>query len=116
MSLIIDFSIFPVDKGESVSAYVSKAVKKIQQSGLSFKVGPMGTAIEGDWGEVMALVKACMDEMAQDCHRVYVKKPECPARKSGDEWPSGLEANGRRWSATQLPSQNGFFTSPYPSI
>jgi uncharacterized protein (TIGR00106 family) len=71
MSLIIDFSIFPVDKGESVSAYVSKAVKKIQQSGLSFKVGPMGTAIEGDWGEVMALVKACMDEMAQDCRRVY---------------------------------------------
>jgi len=33
---------------------------------------------------------------------VYVKKPECPARKSGDEWPAGLEAR-------QPPCQNGFF-------
>ena len=32
-----------------------------------------------------------------------MKKPDCPARKSGDEWPSALEA-------TQPPSQNGFFT------
>ena len=71
MSLLVDFSIFPVDKGESVSAYVSKAVKTIKQSGLSFKIGPMGTAIEGEWDEVMALVKRCMDEMAKDSHRVY---------------------------------------------
>jgi hypothetical protein len=33
----------------------------------------------------------------------YVKKPECPALQSGDEWPSGLEA-------IQPPSQKGFFT------
>ena len=71
MSLLIDFSIFPVDKGESVSAYVSRAVRKIQQSGLSYKVGPMGTAIEGEWEEVMALVKECMDEMARESRRVY---------------------------------------------
>jgi len=71
MSLLIDFSIFPVGKGESVSVYVSKAVKKIRQSGLSFKVGPMGTAIEGEWDEVMELVKECMDEMARDSDRVY---------------------------------------------
>ncbi len=71
MSLLIDFSIFPTGKGESVSAYVSKAVRTIQQSGLAFKVGPMGTAIEGEWGEVMALVKKCLDEMAKDCNRVY---------------------------------------------
>lgn len=32
-----------------------------------------------------------------------------PTLKGGDEWPSGLEASGRRWSPTQLPSQNGFF-------
>ena len=71
MSLLIDFSIFPVDKGESVSAYVARAVKRIKESGLSYKLGPMGTAIEGEWGEVMALVKGCVDEMTKDCHRVY---------------------------------------------
>ena len=71
MSLLIDFSIFPVNKGESVSAHVSKAVKRIKQSGLPHKLGPMGTTIEGEWGEVMALVKGCLDEMTADCNRVY---------------------------------------------
>jgi uncharacterized protein (TIGR00106 family) len=71
MSLLVDFSIFPMDKGESVSGYVSKAVKIIQQSGLSYKLGPMGTTIEGEWESVMAVVKACFDEITKDSHRVY---------------------------------------------
>ncbi len=71
MGLLIDFYIFPVGEGESVSVYVSRAVKRIERSGLAFKVGPMGTAIEGEWDEVMALAKGCLEEMAQDCHRVY---------------------------------------------
>ncbi len=71
MSLLIDFSIFPMDKGESVSGYVSKALKIIQQSGLPYKLGPMGTTIEGEWESIMAVVKACFDEITKDSHRVY---------------------------------------------
>ena len=72
MSVIVDFSIFPVDKGESVSAYVSRAVKLIKESGLPYKVGPMGTAVEGEWDEVMALVGRCLDALKKDCSRVYM--------------------------------------------
>lgn len=72
MSVIVDFSIFPVDKGESVSAYVSRAVKLIKESGLPYKVGPMGTAVEGEWDDVMALVKRCFDAMKEDSSRVYM--------------------------------------------
>ena len=72
MSVIVDFSVFPVDKGESVSAYVARAVTLIRESGLPCRVGPMGTAVEGEWDEVMALVKRCFDALKQDCSRIYM--------------------------------------------
>jgi len=72
VSVIIDFSIFPVDKGESVSIYVTRAVKIIKDSGLPYKLGPMGTSIEGEWDELMGLVTRCFDAMKQDCNRVYM--------------------------------------------
>ncbi len=71
MSVLIDFSIFPVDKGTSVSAYVSRAVGIIQKSGLDHKLGPMGTSIEGDWPEVMAVVNRCFEALQADCDRIY---------------------------------------------
>jgi uncharacterized protein YqgV (UPF0045/DUF77 family) len=42
MNVIIDFSIFPMDKGESVSAYASRAVKIIKASGLAHHIGTHG--------------------------------------------------------------------------
>ena len=72
MSLLINFSIFPLDKGESVSQYVARAVKIIKDSGLPYKLGPMGTSIEGEWEEVMDVVTRCFEELQQDCSRVYM--------------------------------------------
>ena len=72
MSVIVDFSIFPLDKGESVSVYVSRAVKIIKESGLSHQLGPMGTCVEGEWDEVTALVGRCLEDLKRDCSRVYM--------------------------------------------
>jgi uncharacterized protein (TIGR00106 family) len=72
MSVIIDFSIFPIGKGESVSDQVSRAVKIIRESGLPFKLGPMGTAIEGEWDDVMAVVTRCFEALKKECNRVYM--------------------------------------------
>jgi uncharacterized protein (TIGR00106 family) len=72
MSVLIDFSIFPVDKGESVSPYVSRAVRIIKDSGLPFKLGPMGTAVEGQWEELMAVVTGCFNALKKDCDRIYM--------------------------------------------
>lgn len=72
MSLLINFSIFPLDKGESVSQYVARAVKIIRDSGLPYKLGSMGTSIEGDWNEVMDVVTRCFEELKKDCNRVYM--------------------------------------------
>jgi len=72
MSVLIHFSIFPTDKGTSVSPYVAKAVRIIRESGLPYKIGPMSTAVEGEWGEVMAVVENCFKELRKECSRIYM--------------------------------------------
>ncbi len=72
MSVLIHFSIFPTDKGTSVSPYVAKAVRIIRKSGLPYKIGPMSTAVEGEWGEVMAVVEDCFEELRKECSRIYM--------------------------------------------
>ena len=71
MSVLLEFSMFPTDKGESKSKYVSRSIEIIEKSGLPYKMGPMGTVIEGQWDEVMAVVKQCFEVMSTDCDRVY---------------------------------------------
>ena len=71
MSVLIDFSIFPVDKGTSVSPYVARAVNIIRQSDLAHALGPMGTSIEGEWPAVMAVVNRCFEALQADCDRIY---------------------------------------------
>ncbi len=70
MSLIVEFSIFPMDKGESVSPYVARAFKIIQDSGLPYELNPMGTCVEGEWSEVMSLVDRCFQALQKDCNRI----------------------------------------------
>ena len=72
MSTLINFSIFPMDKGDSVSVYVARALKIVRDSGLAYKLNPMGTTIEGEWDEVMDVVSRCFEKIKKDCDRVYM--------------------------------------------
>lgn len=73
MSVILDLTIFPMDKdGISMSPYVARVISLIRDSGLSYQLGPMGTAIEGEWTEVMQLVDACFREIESDSDRIYM--------------------------------------------
>ena len=70
MSLLLEFAMTPLDKGESVSDYVARSLDIIDKSGLPYKMGPMGTCVEGEWDEVMTVVKDCMTRMQSDCNRI----------------------------------------------
>ncbi len=72
MSVLIHFSLFPTDKGTSVSPYVAKSLRIIRESGLPYKLGPMSTAVEGEWEEVMAVVERCFKELRKDSSRIYM--------------------------------------------
>ena len=72
MSVMLEFAMFPTDKGGSVSEYVSRIVKLIDQSGLSYQLTPMGTIIEADeLSQVLTIVAAAYEQLEPDCGRVY---------------------------------------------
>ncbi len=68
--VLLEFSMTPLDKGESVSDYVSRSLKIIDESGVDYRLNPMGTVLEGEWDEVMQVVKTCFDTMQADCGRI----------------------------------------------
>ncbi len=68
--VLLEFSMTPMDKGESVSEQVSRSLEIIDKSGLPYKLNPMGTVIEGEFDEVISVVKACFERMSQDCARI----------------------------------------------
>jgi uncharacterized protein (TIGR00106 family) len=70
--LLAEISMWPMDKGESVSPYVARVLDVIDRSGLPYQLGPLGTCIEGEWDAVMDVVKQCFDTLAGDSNRVAI--------------------------------------------
>jgi uncharacterized protein (TIGR00106 family) len=67
---LLEFSMTPLGLGESVSEYVARCVKIVEQSGLDFELHAMGTIVEGEIDELLALLGQCFAALAVDCHRV----------------------------------------------
>lgn len=57
MNTLISVSIYPMGVGENLSAYVAEVVQVIEKSGLPNRTTAMATEIEGEWDEVMQVVK-----------------------------------------------------------
>ena len=57
MNTLIAVAIAPFGVGDELSAYVAQVVKVINQSGLPYKTTSMFTEIEGEWDQVMQVVK-----------------------------------------------------------
>ena len=68
--VLLEFSMSPLGKGESVGKYVSRSLEIIDQSGVEYRLNPMGTVLEGEWGEVMDVVSQCYERMKKDCNRI----------------------------------------------
>jgi uncharacterized protein (TIGR00106 family) len=70
--MVVEFSIMPVGVGESLSEAVAPVIRLIDESGLAYDFGPMGTTVEGEWDEVMGLIKKCRDKVLEKFGRVYL--------------------------------------------
>ncbi len=68
--VLLEFSMSPLGKGESVSKYVSRSLDIIDKSGVDYRLNPMGTVLEGEWDEVLDVVKQCYERMKKDCPRI----------------------------------------------
>ena len=68
--VLLEVSMSPLGKGESVSKYVSRSLDIIDKSGVPYRLNPMGTVLEGEWDEVFAVVRKCYERMEKDCNRI----------------------------------------------
>ena len=72
MSVLVEFAMFPTDKGESVSEYVSRIIKMFKESDINYQLTPMGTVFEVEsMEEATAVINNAYKQLEPDCNRVY---------------------------------------------
>jgi uncharacterized protein (TIGR00106 family) len=68
--VLLEMSITPLGKGESVSEYVAECIEIIDRSGLEYELHSMGTIVEGELGDVLDLMQRCIEQVASHSDRV----------------------------------------------
>ena len=68
--VLLDFSVTPLGKGESVSPYVARCLEVVAASGLDYSLHAMGTTLEGELDEALAVVRRCFEMLQTDCNRI----------------------------------------------
>jgi len=71
MSVLVNFAMFPTDSGTSVSKYVSKIIKMIDESKVPYKLNPMGTSFETEtMSEALLLIEKSY-QILENHERIY---------------------------------------------
>ncbi|PZG51971.1 hypothetical protein C1I98_07850 [Spongiactinospora gelatinilytica] len=68
--MIVAFSVTPLGVGEGVAEPVARAVQIVRDSGLPNRTDAMFTTLEGEWDEVMDVVKRAVEAVAEVAPRV----------------------------------------------
>lgn len=72
MSILVEFAMFPTDKGESVSKYVSRIINIIDEEGIPYKLTPMGTIFEVEnMEDALNILNKAYKQLEGDCNRIY---------------------------------------------
>jgi uncharacterized protein YqgV (UPF0045/DUF77 family) len=85
--MIVAFSIAPAtaDEAGGVTEAVAAAVRVVRESGLPHETNSMFTNLEGEWDEAMAVVKRCVDVVAEVSPRVsLVLKADIRPGRTGE--------------------------------
>jgi uncharacterized protein (TIGR00106 family) len=68
----MEFSMIPLDKGSSFSKYVAQAMSIIEDSGLEYRMNPMGTVVEGEWDDLLKLLTECYRFLEKQSDRISI--------------------------------------------
>lgn len=68
--MLVAFSVTPIGVGEDVGAYVADAVRVVRESGLPNRTDAMFTTLEGEWDEVLDVVKRACEAVQAGAGRV----------------------------------------------
>jgi uncharacterized protein (TIGR00106 family) len=69
--MIVEFSVVPIGRGEALAGPVARVLDIVDKSGLPYRLTAMGTIVEGDWEEVLGLIRRCHETMRGEAGRVY---------------------------------------------
>lgn len=61
--MIVEFSVVPIGRGEELAGPVAAILDLVDRSGLPYQLTAMGTLVEGEWDEVLGLVRRCHEAM-----------------------------------------------------
>ncbi|RMG75331.1 MAG: thiamine-binding protein [Nitrospirae bacterium] len=70
--MIAEFSIVPLGEGPSVGDYIAEVISIVEESGLPYRLNPMGTCVEGSWNDIMKLLRRCHRQMMKRADRVII--------------------------------------------
>jgi len=70
--VLAEFTMFPTDKGESVSKYVAQIIDVIDKSGITYQLTSMGTILEGSWKRVFDVIGQCFQVLEAQSNRISV--------------------------------------------
>ncbi len=90
--MMVQFSILPVGDTHHISQPISKALKIVHDSGVEYRLTPMGTLLQGDWQEVMAVIKRCHNAVQEDFDRVITHIKIDDVRNNEPTFDHKLEA------------------------
>jgi uncharacterized protein (TIGR00106 family) len=97
--VLLDFSMTPLGKGESVSPYVARCLE-VTTSGLDYRLHAMGTTLEGELDQVLDVVRRCFEALQSDCDRIIgdLTSSRRPLRGAEDQ-----AEGGRVWGGGAVP-------------
>lgn len=57
--MLVEFTVVPLGLGDSLAEPVAEALKIVDDSGIQYQLTPAGTCLEGEWDEVMTVIRQC---------------------------------------------------------
>lgn len=69
--MLVELSVIPLNGDTHLSDEIAQVVRRISESGLPYQLTPSGTCIEGEWDEVMRVIKECHQHMLERSPHVF---------------------------------------------
>lgn len=76
--MLAELSIIPVGGDSHSSAELAKVLKLVEKSGLPYQLTPSATCIEGEWDQIMPLIRQCHERARKDSAHIvtFIKLEE----------------------------------------
>jgi uncharacterized protein (TIGR00106 family) len=71
--MMLEFSILPIGEEVHVGKYIAAAVKIVHESGMEYRLTPMGTILVGEWEPAMEVIRKCHEAVRQMSDRVMTR-------------------------------------------